>query len=200
MKTRLRVLGIERGVVYHESGEVCGEPWDAFIPLINFGYNTTPTAVHGFSPFELVFGRKAPLRTNRAMQRAVAKCQPLLTKRDAKSYLKTLKRHIREIRETAKETQRQNMDARIDRENLGRRRHGYQVDNLVVVSVKETRVGNRSKLAPYWQGPWIVEGCQSDRPSTLRCRSLMSGKVTTINASRLKRFHSTDEVRSEFIR
>ena len=135
------------------------------------------------------------MRKCRKMTKAIRDCEKTLTNRTARVYLTSLKRRLKEFCDTARAVNDDIQSRTIERANRGRKGHAFKLEDLVVVSMTETRVGNKRKLMPHWQGPWVVEEISTRTPSNLTCRSLFDGRVEVFHANRLKIFQSDDAVR-----
>ena len=118
------------------------QEWDQLLPFACFSYNTSPHSITGYTPYEVLFGRKCNIPG--ILQKEV---QALYNYDDI---VHVIKRQIQEASELARsklvnfKTKQNEKDKKIGQ--------CFQIKDLVWLQ-KE----NRTKLDPYWEGPYEVQ-------------------------------------------
>lgn len=114
--------------------------WDDYLPLATFNYNTSRHEGTGYTPYELVYGRKAEDPT---VHRAG---------RTYDEYLQQLEERIRELQGNASQMLKEAKENTKERYDRYARPHNFKVGDLVWVK-KELRV--RGLHYPY-EGPYEI--------------------------------------------
>ena len=139
------------------------QDWDDYVPYVLGAYRMTPIPEQGISPYELMFGQKAPI--------------PLLAQLEdtngwdlRKNWQSRLNR-LREASITYKNAQKQ---ARMDKWNNWDRIISYNIGDKVLLRVHAVPKKMSKKLWPKWTGPWEITSTIKD--VTFRLKHLTNPK------------------------
>ena len=117
--------------------------WDQWVPFAIFTYNTTPHTKLKYTPYEVLFGRKANLPGNLQRAPQVSYCYD--------NYVKEVKQKFQSVWQRAKDNLRQSKEQTVE----GSKSHTfvpkYNVGEHVLV-----RNEQRKKLDPLWLGPYEI--------------------------------------------
>ncbi|KAL8606779.1 hypothetical protein ACOMHN_049608 [Nucella lapillus] len=152
--------------------------WDRWIPALLFAYREVPQSSTGFSPFELLYGRKVrgPMRVLKDLW-----VQP------ERQEVKTAAEYVVDLRNKIAET------CAVARENLGEAATKHKRHFDLRARPRSLRVGSRalvlrptshSKLELAWQGPYEVVGKVGEVDYKLR----IGGKVKLYHVNLLRQF------------
>lgn len=151
--------------------------WDTFIPYACFVYNTTPHVSTNFSPFELLYGRKAELPTSLTKNPEV-----LYSYEEYYNELKSRMQHASEIaRDTIlkhKQTSKDYYDRNVNTIII-------KVGDKVLLKNEANVKGKSKKLLPLYTGPYDVVEVNSD----VNCTILKNRKKEKVHFNRLKLFN-----------
>ena len=129
----------------------CPHDWDDWLNHITFAYRSAVHSSTGFSPFELIYGRKPvlPLHLEFSLPR-------LGRYRDARAYLEEVQSRQRLAQELVSENVAcsQNRQASNAPRNP---RHSYSTGDLVLLHDPAARHGKGYKLARSWTGPFRID-------------------------------------------
>ena len=117
--------------------------WDQWIQFACFTYNTTPHAVTKFTPYELLFGRKANIPGSLCKQP-----QPLYNMEDL---VQNLKQKFQSAWTQARANLILGKEKRNDKINEKRKEVKYHIRDQVLIQNEQ-----RKKLDPLWLGPYEV--------------------------------------------
>ncbi|KAL5490728.1 hypothetical protein EMCRGX_G015905 [Ephydatia muelleri] len=168
------------------------EMWDEFIDSAVFAYNTSTHESTTYSPFEVMFGRKArlpveadlrPIPSNYDSRLAHApntSNQMAKVAKERQEILKDVKRNIL----AAQAKQKQHYDAKHTRAKL----FDVGVQVLKKDFLRKKRKGG--KLDPRWLGPYIITQKLSKGFYSLQSVANPSDCVKRVNGAHLKAFHS----------
>lgn len=152
--------------------------WDKYLQSATFVYNTTPSSGTGYTPFELMFARKANLPGN------LQKKPVEMNYSETDDYLERFKRTLQENCEIArrnliqsKERSKQDYDKKVREET-------FKVGDKVLVHDETVRRGRSKKLSSQWIGPYTVIGIQGVNCILQRTRN----KTMRVHMNRLKLF------------
>lgn len=119
--------------------------WDEWMNYYSFSYNTTPNIEHGFTPFEILFGKKS--NTLDILQNN-CKPDPLYNigsyERELKFRLQTIHAIVHKSIEQTKMKRTNDYNSNIIETNL-------KIGDKVYLKLE-----NRSKLDPLYSGPYII--------------------------------------------
>ncbi|KAG8239058.1 hypothetical protein J437_LFUL018865 [Ladona fulva] len=150
--------------------------WDDWIPYAIFVYNTTPHTATGFTPHELMFGRKANIPG--AMQKESD--EPSYSYDDFVKELQGRMRHSQKKTKnmliSAKERNKRNYDKTVHHQL-------FQVKDKVLLFDETVRRGRSKKLSSQWVGPYVVVAVNGVNVTTMK-----KGKEMRVHANRLKLF------------
>lgn len=148
--------------------------WDEWLQFFTYCYNTTPSTVHGYCPFELIFG-KIP-NTFDFLQKQVV--DPLYNvdayEREVKYRLQTAQNRARRMLHQSKITQKRQYDKKLNKIDVA-------IGDLVLI---KNEVGH--KLDKLYMGPFKVIGVDSKNNCTVLDNK---NKVSKIHKNRLKKYN-----------
>lgn len=148
--------------------------WDEYVKYYEFCFNTTPCVSTGYTPFELVFGRKVRL----PMDLRSSDIHPLYNHDD---YAKELKYKLQTAHARAHELLHKSKIARkIDLDSKINHQIQFQINDKVMLPTRE-----HSKLEPVRDGPWQI--LQFDGPNAY-IRNLSNGKEKWVHKNLLTRY------------
>ena len=150
------------------------DDWDDHVPYVLGAYRMTPIPEQGVSPYELMFGWKAPI----PLLAQVEQSQQWDTRKDWQSRLNNL----REASITYKNAQKQ---ARNEKWNNWEKIICYKIGDLVLLKVQAVPKKRSKKLLCRWTGPWEITGCIKEVTFKLK-RVQNETKTTKAHMSRLK--------------
>lgn len=172
--------------------------WDLHLNTISFAYNTAVHKATKYTPFELMFNRKPKL--------PIDIFYPALNEEDIQnehinvdlnfkqdSYAAETKKKFESVFKTVKHNTQVSMNKAKIRYDRDSRACNFKENDLVLMNDF-----TRKKLEPRWNGPWIVIKKTNDIDYILRSTHLKRKKDTICHQNRLKRWHGSAEVSSEF--
>ena len=151
------------------------EIWDRFLPYFAMEYNTTTNSSTGFTPYELIFGRKARLPSSIYKERGC--------KRTYTDFSQEMKTKLTEIHEIARKNLIESKEKR--KQKYDRNAIEWQPMWGEMVLVRNIQTGVGQKLQGIWRGPYEVV----DIPSEQTCVIKNGKKLEKIHNNRLKRFN-----------
>ena len=156
IKERLKVTSVQLDIDFL-SGE---GNWDDFLPVIEYYYNNTRNKMTGYAPFELVFGTDVndPLVFNLRLKdtlRNLAERSKDSRKPIAK-YLRILKTILDNKTREADQTQDRYDRSRKKTYDRDKRDVEFRVGDYVLLYIGDRVVGNKRKLMPLYDGPFVV--------------------------------------------
>lgn len=144
--------------------------WDEWTKFYEFSYNTTPHTDHNFTPFELVFGKKATLPHDTIQNNN----EPIY---NYDSYKSELKFKLKKSHEIAKQ---------ILLEQKNRRKEQFDNNiNPISVNINDKiylKNENRRKLDSFYLGPYKIT--KIDEPNC-EIEHILSGKIVTVHKNRI---------------
>jgi hypothetical protein len=150
------------------------EDWDDYVPYVLAAYRMTPIPELGISPYELMYGWKAPI--------------PLLSQLEKNKdwdLRKDWQNRLNSLREASIEYRNAQKQARTEKWDNWDKIITYQKGDLVLLRVFVTPKKRSKKLVPKWSGPWEVTGVIQGVTYKLR-HSQNKNKETKAHMSRLK--------------
>lgn len=145
--------------------------WDSVLPVATLAINTSYHKSIGHTPYELTFGRRAPLRDKRITVRA--------TPQDM--HAKLIRNYLLECHSDAIAIQCNEQEKSKRFYEDSHRTRFFQLNDHVVIKAPN----RKSKLAPKFIGPYKIVGIQKD---IYRLEDEASGKLTTRHVADLKPF------------
>jgi transposase InsO family protein len=150
--------------------------WDCWISYATFVFNTTPHSGTGFTPFELLFGRKPNIPG--ILQ------EPLENRYNYDSYVQELQSRLQSCYDVA----RSNLNAKKEKSKGYYDRNTvvplFAIGEKVLLHDEKVRRGRSAKLSPPFIGPYEITAVE-DVNVTLR---LPRNKVLRVYCNRLKPF------------
>lgn len=147
------------------------DEWYKWLPFYAFAYNTTPNTVHGFSPFELVFGRQPNLPQDLGCQ-----VDPLY---NYDAYAKEIKFKLQVASSKTRELLLKHKKNTIAKQT--------EINPLDLVIGDKVKLINEqeNKLSPKYSGPYVVTDCMNNNCEILNTES---GKKTIVHKNRLLKY------------
>lgn len=126
--------------------------WDQLLPYFSFQYNTTVNSSTGYTPYELMFGRKARLPTSIYNNN--------LEKNSYEGYCSELKLKLKELHLLAK----QNLALSKEKRKIiyDQKANAWNPMWGDLVLVKNNPTGTGQKLQTLWRGPYEVTEIPND--------------------------------------
>ena len=162
------------------------ESWDEYLPAVIYAYNTSVNASTGFTPFELVFGRKPTFPETTAFAEALG----AVSAKDASSlstlqYFRNVADNLAEVREAAHANLERAWAEAKRRYDGSRKSIELHAGDAVLIRLSDYERGMfpTLKLAPRWSDPAEVLEVLSNR-KTYRVRR-SDGTIETVNVARL---------------
>jgi hypothetical protein len=156
--------------------------WNRWLVLACFMFNVTPHPITGYSPYELLFGRRCNL-----LGELEQEVQPLYNYDDI---VRVIKHRLQESHRVA----RRNLMKFKEKQQLrGQSKESgkeIETDDLILLK-KEQR---KHKLDPLWRGPFEVKAVEYPN---LIIQRLGRRKREKVHMNRVKMFHCSQEERDE---
>lgn len=150
--------------------------WDDWVPFAMFTYNTTEHTATGYTPFELVFGRKSILPSTLADNPS-----PQYTYND---YVAELRSRLQTAHQIAKDNLLGSKVKSKECYDKGTEKLELRVGDKVLLHDETVRRGRSKKLSAQWIGPYEVVAL--DRVNV----TIKRGKGTqTVHVNRVKPFY-----------
>ena len=159
-----------------------GRNWDEILPSVATAYRTSVVEAVGFSPAELVYGRKLKIPSD-VIFGAESKCVV-----DQKQYNLNLVARLRRFYRAALSSQSLYDEKKKKQYDRKHSSVEFQVGDTVLISSPRTR---NKKLSPVFSKPHVVVHRLSDL--NYRVKSVDTGKFYDVNVQRMLRFHPRKE-------
>ena len=158
------------------------EEWHAFVPGVQYAYNTTPHSVTSITPYEMVFGKKPqPLSTEPQLTNI------LQTRISQHKYVLQLKNVIRNVQDRARQNIISQWVEMATRYNRNRRAVTIKTGSYVLVKLTASYLDAAQetgrKLAMKWSPPAQVVGTKTNG-KTFDVQH-QDGRVQVVNATQL---------------
>jgi hypothetical protein len=150
--------------------------WDEWIPFAMFTYNTTEHTATGYTPFELVFGRKSTLPSTLADNPG-----PQYNYND---YVTELRRKLQMAHQIAKENLLEGKAKSKDHYDKGTESLELCVGDKVLLYDETVRRGRSKKLSSQWIGPYEVVALDKVNVTIKRGKGMQ-----TVHINRVKPFY-----------
>jgi hypothetical protein len=156
-----------------------GDDWEKWLPFACFVYNTTPHTMTKFTPYELLFGRKANIPGS-------------LQQRSRPSYnyddiIHDVKKKLQDCHEVARRNLIQTKQKRIEKQRDKVNMPLLQEGDLVLLRNEKC-----SKLDPLWLGPFKIT--EVDNKGSNVTIELSKRKRQKVHVNRLKVYLSNEEM------
>lgn len=152
----------------------CKTDWDDWVPYFTYCYNTTPSTVHHYCPFELIFA-KTPTLPNDFTN--AQKISPIYNIDD---YAKEAKFRLQSSLSRARQYLEKSKIERKSKYDQSKKEINVRVGDLVLISNEA-----RTKLDPMYKGPFRVKSCDN-----FNCVLTDGNKKThTVHKNRIIRYH-----------
>ena len=157
--------------------------WANLIPSVMMAFRSTPaTESHGFSPFQLVFGKEMLLPVD--LDLLPKPSMPA----QAKIFFDELLGHIKIARDIAKQNMEVARQQAKQQHDKKAKAPDFQIGDKVLLHSNATKLGHSHKLSQKWFGPYEIT---STGPNyTFQLRSCETNKLwkSLVNAQRLKHY------------
>jgi hypothetical protein len=151
--------------------------WDLWLPYATFIFNTTPHTATGYTPHELLFGRKPNIP-------GVLQQEPPESQYSYDNYVKELQSRL----QSSYQTPRINLEIQKERSKKHYNRNIntplFATGDTVLLHDEKVRRGRSAKLCPPYIGPYEITEID-DVNVTLR---LTRNRTLKVHANRLKPF------------
>lgn len=139
--------------------------WDEFLSYVCMAYNSSYHETTGYSPYEIVFGRKmdTPLEGNLNLTQGD---EP----RPANDYVEELRNKLREIKESSSQFQERNQRKQKKLYDRKTKVREYTVGQRVYLYVPQIKPRRVKKLSKLWKGPYTIVNILSPLNVVLRVR------------------------------
>jgi hypothetical protein len=149
--------------------------WDKWLPFACFVYNTTPHTMTKYTPYEILFGRKANIPGHLQQKPA-----PVYNYDDV---IHDIKRKLRECHEIARANLTQSKQRRVVQQISEVNMPTFQKGDKVLL-----RNEKAGKLDSLWMGPYII--AEVDPKGSNVMTELSKKKKMEVHVNRLKVYHS----------
>jgi hypothetical protein len=151
--------------------------WDRWLPYATFVFNTTPHTATGFTPHELLFGRKPNIPG--ILQKELPDVQYSYD-----NYVRELQSRLQSCYETARMTLKTQKERSKEYYDRNVNTPLFSVGDKVLLHDERIRRGRSQKLSPPWMGPCEITDVD-DVNITLK---LPRNRTLRVHANRLKPF------------
>ena len=158
--------------------------WDRYLGALLFAYREAPQASLGFSPFELIYGRRVrgPLTLLKELWTGET---PHEETRSTYEYVFDLQNRLQDTCKLAHEHLKKAKEVQRAYYNKKARNRSFNIGDQVLLLLPT----NHNKLLLHWKGPFPVVGRQGQCDYQID----LNGQVKTFHANLLKAYHSRDE-------
>jgi len=153
-----------------------GSDWDKWLPFACFVYNTTPHTMTKYTPYEILFGRKANIPGY-----VQYKSVPSYNYDDL---IHDIKKRLQECHEIARSNLIQTKQKRLENQKDKVYVPLFQTGNMVLIKNEKS-----GKLDPLWLGPYKV--IELDQKGYNAVIELTKKKRQKVHINRLKAYLST---------
>ena len=152
--------------------------WDEWVRLACFSYNTSVHSSSGFTPYEVMFGRKAEMPS--ALKQ---KNKPFYAYDD---YVSELREKMRKTNQIAGENLIENKEKRKEIYDKNAKEPTFKVGDMVLLKSETVRQGRSKKLGPAMLGPYEV----LEKISDVNFKIKMGRKEYVVHSNRINHFYS----------
>jgi transposase InsO family protein len=148
--------------------------WDEHLPFVTFAYNTAKQSSTGYSPFEVMFGRKAKL--------PLVPDDPTIPRRtyETEEWAAYLNNHLPLVHGQAMKNIEKAQTRQKRAYNKGKRvKYDYKIGDLI----KRKNLAKSGFPKERWDGPWVITERISAEGNTFRISKDVNGKTTTSTAN-----------------
>lgn len=151
--------------------------WHKYLPLATFVYNTTRHSSTQFTPYELIFGRKANLPG------ILQKPPPEPNYNEYEDFVEELTHRLQETQQLARKTLIKAKEKEKKTFDKQENDISFKPGDMVLLRDESIRRGRSRKLSPPFIGPYVIEGI-----SGVNCKLRINkrGKTMTVHKNRLK--------------
>lgn len=145
--------------------------WDEYVRYYAFAYNTTPTTTHGYTPFELVFGRKANLPTDLG--------QTVDPRYNLDSYVTEVKFKMQTVHKLAQDTL-----IKLKQKTISDQNNARPIEVAIGDRVKLTNSARENKFSPIYLGPSTISKLLDTNVEIIDDK----GKKQVVHKNRISKF------------
>lgn len=158
--------------------------WDRYLNALLFAYRETPQSSTGFSPFDLLYGRR--------VRGPLCILKELWTGEIAEDETKSTYQYVLDLQQRLEET------CDLARRELQKSQRKYKMYYDRKAKCRKFKIGDEvllllptdsNKLLMHWKGPFTVV----DKVGTMDYKVDLGRRVTTFHANLLKRYHRRPE-------
>ena len=163
--------------------------WDKYLPFVTYAYNTGLRSGTGYSPFEIMFGKKPRLPIDNLIipSKRVLRTLP--------AYVKDLAEHLKLIRKVAVDNSGIQQAKTKERYDKSAKPKHFEVGDLVLLRVERLSAGSSKKLSAFWDGPHRVVYAPVGAPTViLRLFDDPNGKYDRVTVQRLKKYNAVENL------
>jgi len=152
--------------------------WCVYVPLVCFAYNTSVQETTKETPFYLLYGRRAKLPLDVALNDEYEE-------EEVRNYLQKIK----DARELARKNIEKSQVKQKERYDEKHKPVEYKEGSKVLVFSPIRKIGRSEKLLHRWQGPYLVEKKVSDVNYLLKIKKGKEYSFDTVHVDRMKQFY-----------
>lgn len=149
--------------------------WDELLPMINMAYNSQVHETTGFTPYELVYGKK--MRTPLESDLRITEDTEIFS-----DYVEDLRQRLSEFKDLALANQGKAQSAQKRQYDKTAKETEYKKGDKVYLYTPQIKKGRVKKLSRLWKGPYKVVDVVSKLNVILRIR----GKDVKVHVNRIK--------------
>ena len=162
--------------------------WEKFLPHVLFAMRTAVCRSTGLAPYKTLFGRDASTQLDLIFGNPNADTSQY---RSSADYALALQNRVQAAHKWARE----NMAVAVERQRRAYHhdKKTYDVEQAVWLFTPTRKVGQSSKFATYWTGPWTIVKKINDLTYQIRPHpSWLRKKNEVVSIDRLKTFHASE--------
>lgn len=150
--------------------------WDSYLSYVCMAYNSSYHEAVGYSPYEIVFGRKmeTPMEANLNLSQD--------DKPRPNDYVEDLRSKLREIHQVSTQFQEKNRKKQKMQYDVKTKVRAYTVGQRVYLYVPHVKPHRVKKLSKLWRGPYTIVQVLSPLNVVLRIRK----KDIVVHVNRIK--------------
>ncbi|KAL5500624.1 hypothetical protein EMCRGX_G012215 [Ephydatia muelleri] len=164
--------------------------WDQFIDSSVFAYNTSTHESTHYTPFEVMFGRRARLPIDADLEsiceHSAEEPNTASPMEDVSILRQSILKNVKHNILVAQAKQKQQYDAKHARASV------FEIGAKVVKKDFLWKKRKGGKLDPKWVGPYIITAKLSKGFYSLQCVANSSDRVKRVNGTHLKVFNSSE--------
>jgi len=160
--------------------------WDEHLSFATFATNINENSTTGYSPFEIIYGRKPNLPIDQALNYSIP-----ITYVDLSAYDAEVKKHFTQALNVIPKEINRAQEKYSRQYDKNTNNIDYKLNDLVLKESQIVQKGKTAKLAPLYEGPYKI--IKLNYPNITIQKISDPLKIETIHVNRTKIFHSTKE-------